>query len=370
MKRTCPIVLDDCSGADSPITNLSSEAPDPLLFAGYGWSPYNPYKIQKLGAGVVSDEDCSNITWSTVSQEIADLFAWLNALYCTEPEPTPDVPPWTPPPFPEIPPLPPIPPALDTDFTLTPPPETFPGLDLQQFGNDRQTVSVNCPDGSVFTLAIEAGTVLSPAIPLAEGPAWVAYINAHLLAYLLQRIIDLKVCMTPPDPPQIPELPGPPPSGGGRSSPAGSLLSDNPAWICSGDTLNWDVCKYSVTGSQEYTFAVTAGTLPPGVTLVQADGRTAYLIGDPGTPGVYPFTVTATQVSYPYSTVSVADVLNVMGITNPALPDGEVGTAYSAQLLTAGGVAPFTFELVGTLPDGLTMNSAGLITGTPTTVTP
>ncbi|MBQ7168563.1 MAG: putative Ig domain-containing protein, partial [Synergistaceae bacterium] len=51
-------------------------------------------------------------------------------------------------------------------------------------------------------------------------------------------------------------------------------------------------------------------------------------------------------------------------ITTYTLPDGTVGTEYSAQL-NAKGTTPITWTAYG-LPDGLSMNSDGLISGTPT----
>jgi hypothetical protein len=53
-------------------------------------------------------------------------------------------------------------------------------------------------------------------------------------------------------------------------------------------------------------------------------------------------------------------------ITTTALPNGTVGAAYS-QTLAATGTAPITWTLdSGTLPAGLTLSSAGVISGTPT----
>jgi hypothetical protein len=52
-------------------------------------------------------------------------------------------------------------------------------------------------------------------------------------------------------------------------------------------------------------------------------------------------------------------------ITTAALPDGEVGTAYSG-MLAATGDAPITWSVEsGDLPGGLTLSSAGVISGTP-----
>jgi uncharacterized repeat protein (TIGR01451 family) len=53
-------------------------------------------------------------------------------------------------------------------------------------------------------------------------------------------------------------------------------------------------------------------------------------------------------------------------ITTPPLPPGSECDAYSVQL-TASGTAPFTWTVgAGTLPPGLSLSSAGEITGTPT----
>jgi len=53
-------------------------------------------------------------------------------------------------------------------------------------------------------------------------------------------------------------------------------------------------------------------------------------------------------------------------VTTGALPAGTVGAPYSLSLAGSGGITPYTWTLVsGTLPSGLTMNAAGVISGTP-----
>ena len=37
---------------------------------------------------------------------------------------------------------------------------------------------------------------------------------------------------------------------------------------------------------------------------------------------------------------------------------GQVGVAYSGSAVASGGVAPYTYAIVGTLPAGLTLNAA------------
>ena len=119
-------------------------------------------------------------------------------------------------------------------------------------------------------------------------------------------------------------------------------------------------------GNTPHTFAVTAGSLPPGLTLTSA----GLLSGTPTTPGSFPFTVTATEASggctgsQSYTVVISCPTITVA----PAPPSGTTGTAYSHTFTPSGGTAPYTFSISsGTLPPGLTMSSAGVISGTPTT---
>ena len=79
-------------------------------------------------------------------------------------------------------------------------------------------------------------------------------------------------------------------------------------------------------------------------------------------------TVTATSVAD--TTKSASATLTVPAaptITTGALAAGTVGTAYSATLAGSGGISPYAWSLTsGTFPTGITMNSAGVISGTPT----
>jgi hypothetical protein len=56
-----------------------------------------------------------------------------------------------------------------------------------------------------------------------------------------------------------------------------------------------------------------------------------------------------------------------LSISTTALPSGQVGKAYTATLKASGGMAPLSWALTaGTLPAGLALNAAGMISGTPT----
>ena len=55
-------------------------------------------------------------------------------------------------------------------------------------------------------------------------------------------------------------------------------------------------------------------------------------------------------------------------LSPPTLPNGTVGVAYSQTIVGNGGAAPSSFGVTaGTLPAGVTLTTAGLLSGTPTT---
>jgi hypothetical protein len=68
--------------------------------------------------------------------------------------------------------------------------------------------------------------------------------------------------------------------------------------------------------------------------------------------------------------IALAQPVSALGtapaVTTTTLPAGEEGVAYSAKLAAVGGTAPYTWSLAsGTLPEGLSLTSHGVISGTP-----
>jgi hypothetical protein len=61
-----------------------------------------------------------------------------------------------------------------------------------------------------------------------------------------------------------------------------------------------------------------------------------------------------------------AGAITDLSITNPDLPTGTVGVFYSQQFQVSGGEGPYTFTLTsGVMPSGLSLSSAGVVSGTP-----
>ncbi len=117
-------------------------------------------------------------------------------------------------------------------------------------------------------------------------------------------------------------------------------------------------------GTAPYTYAVTAGVLPSGLSLSLA----GVLSGKATAGGTFNFTVRATDAAS--FTGSRAYTLNVsapsMNITPALFPAATKGVAYSQTATGSGGTAPYTFISIGSLPAGLTLSSAGVFSGTPT----
>ena len=121
----------------------------------------------------------------------------------------------------------------------------------------------------------------------------------------------------------------------------------NQTLAATGDTPTWDI---------------SSGSLPTGLTL----SATGVISGMPTTPGTTSFTVRATNaVGNDTRTLSIVIDSVPPAIATVSLPNGNIGTAYN-QTLAATGDTPMTWDITsGSLPTDLTLNSLGVISGTP-----
>jgi hypothetical protein len=110
-------------------------------------------------------------------------------------------------------------------------------------------------------------------------------------------------------------------------------------------------------GTKPYTWSISTGTLPAGLTLHPATGA---ITGKPTASGTDGFTVAVTDSESTPVTVSAPESITVtalpLSVTTASLPGAVAGVAYSAKLAATGGISPYTWLLAGgSLPEGLTV---------------
>jgi hypothetical protein len=120
-------------------------------------------------------------------------------------------------------------------------------------------------------------------------------------------------------------------------------------------------------GASPYTWAVSTGTLPTGLSL---NSSTGVLSGTPTSSAATSFTLRATDKNGCLGTraYTLTPACTTITVTPSTLPDATVGSAYSQTFSASGGTATYTWAVSsGTLPAGLALSSAGILSGTPTT---
>ncbi len=118
-------------------------------------------------------------------------------------------------------------------------------------------------------------------------------------------------------------------------------------------------------GTAPYTWSLIGGSLPPGLNI----SSSGVISGTPTTLGVYPATVRASDsaTSANFANISITVLPAITITTTPALPQGTPGTSYNVTLAASGGAGPYSWSIVsGTLPSGLTLSTAGTVSGIPT----
>jgi len=129
----------------------------------------------------------------------------------------------------------------------------------------------------------------------------------------------------------------------------------------------------AATGYGPFSYSVSVGTLPPGLSLNSSTGA---ITGAPTGPNsTSSFTIKVTDSSNPAQSgsqpLSIAVSLPpAPSITTTTLPNGIVGANYSQTIVFTGGHGPFTWSIsAGALPTGFSLNTAtGAITGSSNTV--
>ncbi len=134
--------------------------------------------------------------------------------------------------------------------------------------------------------------------------------------------------------------------------------------------INYSATLSAMGGTGSYTWSITAGSLPAGLTLNAATGQ---ISGQPIAAGSASFTATATDSAKAAASSAFTMTIDpsVTITTGSPLPGGTVGVNYSQTLTATGGSGVYTWSIAsGALPAGLSLTSAtGAISGQPTGAT-
>ena len=122
-------------------------------------------------------------------------------------------------------------------------------------------------------------------------------------------------------------------------------------------------------GTPPYTWSLSLGALPNSLGIA-ANGT---ISGKPTLPaGTSSFTVQLTDAATATASKALSIVVQpAVAVATTSLPNGAVGVVYSQTVTPTGGQAPFTWSLAsGTLPSGLALSAAGVLSGPPTVAGP
>ena len=155
--------------------------------------------------------------------------------------------------------------------------------------------------------------------------------------------------------------------GGSATKPLETTTTSLPGGTVSTPYL---VTLGATGGSPPYTWSQSSGgAMPSGVILA----NTGTISGTPtttGTFGPYVFEVKDTSNNTSMTgSLSITITASSLSVTTTSLPDGTVGTSYSATLAASGGTSPYRWAQTsgGALPPGISaVTSGGVIAGTPT----
>jgi len=130
---------------------------------------------------------------------------------------------------------------------------------------------------------------------------------------------------------------------------------------------NYSAALQAFGGTGTYTWTISSGALPAGLSLATTTG---VISGTPTASGNSSFKATVTDTGSPAQTATATITISVvaagtpLSISTSSLPAGKPNQKYSATLNATGGTSPYSWIITsGALPSGLSLTSAGVISG-------
>jgi N-acetylneuraminic acid mutarotase len=130
-------------------------------------------------------------------------------------------------------------------------------------------------------------------------------------------------------------------------------------------SANYSQTVQASNGTTPFAWSIFSGSLPTGLSL---DSLTGEISGNATGSGTFNFTVEVTDANSQTDTQDLSIVVNeAPDITTTSLSSATITGSYSKILQVSGGASPFTWSLAsGSLPSGMSLSLAGVLSGTPT----
>lgn len=215
--------------------------------------------------------------------------------------------------------------CLQKQLFCNPPPPKDPPIGpinpVQLYYNRPQCCASPCPDGNMFNSCVPSGVV----IPFDQATA-----DALAKQIACQNATKNRIC-----------------------------LGEIQRCTCANQPYQATV---KVTGASAASVKLTVvnGSLPTGLTV---SGKT--ISGTPTAGGTSVFTLRASDPSG--NNMDKTYTIVVLEITTTSLPSYTLGQPYNFQMQVTGGSGNYAWKITsGNFPDGISMDLAGIISGTPT----
>ncbi len=174
----------------------------------------------------------------------------------------------------------------------------------------------------------------------------------------------------------------------GKTTPrttATDLFISTPGVHDGSEEVGYEAILDATGGITPYSWSLEWGNLPPGLNIIPyhdppVHDNSAKISGspDPGSAGTYQFMVKVTDSSNPQQTATARYTITIHAgavpqeptIETTSLSFGIVDDFYGVTMLASGGDPPLTWTWAAgstALPEGLSMDTSGIISGYPTT---
>ncbi len=108
------------------------------------------------------------------------------------------------------------------------------------------------------------------------------------------------------------------------------------------------------------------GTLSAAQPTIQASGTATVLFTATGTAGTGSVNAVVDNVPNNDALAKASITITKPAVTNPGVATGTINAAFSQNFTQAGGALPVSFTTASVLPTGLSLSTAGVLSGTPT----